>query len=73
MTSPGAATTLHARAPAPTVGTYDHDGGITMGFIGKAMKSGIALKAGQMLIRQAQKPENQRKAKELLAKAKRKR
>ena len=41
-----------------------------MGFIGKAMKSGIALKAGQMLIRQAQKPENQRKAKELLAKAK---
>ena len=41
-----------------------------MGFIGKAMKSGIALKAGQMIAREAQKPENQRKAKELLQKMK---
>ena len=41
-----------------------------MGFIGRAVKSGIAIKAGQMLMRQAQKPENQRKAKELLAKDK---
>jgi hypothetical protein len=41
-----------------------------MGFLGKAIKSGVAAKAGQMLWRQAQKPENQRKARELLAKAK---
>lgn len=41
-----------------------------MGFIGRAVKSGIAIKAGQMIMREAQKPENQRKAKELLAKAK---
>jgi hypothetical protein len=40
-----------------------------MGFLGKAMKSGIAVKAGQILLREAQKPENQRKARELLAKA----
>lgn len=39
-----------------------------MGFIGKAMKSGIALKAGQIIAREAQKPENQRKARELLQK-----
>jgi hypothetical protein len=41
-----------------------------MGFLGKAIRSGIAVKAGQMILRQAQKPENQRKARELLAKAK---
>jgi hypothetical protein len=40
-----------------------------MGFLGKAIKSGIAVKAGQILLREAQKPENQRKARELLAKA----
>jgi hypothetical protein len=43
--------------------------GTTMGFLGKAIKSGIAMKAANMLMRQAQKPENQRKAKEMLAKA----
>jgi hypothetical protein len=40
-----------------------------MGFLGKAIKSGIAVRAGQMILREAQKPENQRKARELLAKA----
>lgn len=37
-----------------------------MGFLGKAMKSGIALKAAQIAKREMAKPENQRKAKELL-------
>jgi hypothetical protein len=41
-----------------------------MGFFGKAIKSGIVMKAGSMILRQAQKPENQRKAREMLAKAK---
>jgi hypothetical protein len=40
-----------------------------MGFLGKAIKSGIAMKAGQIILREAQKPANQRKARELLAKA----
>jgi hypothetical protein len=40
-----------------------------MGFIGKAIKSGVALKVANMLMREAQKPENQRRAKELFAKA----
>jgi hypothetical protein len=40
-----------------------------MGFIGKAIKSGIAVKAANIVMREAQKPENQRKARELLAKA----
>jgi hypothetical protein len=34
------------------------------------MKSGLAIKAAQIVMREAQKPENQRKARELLAKAK---
>jgi len=41
-----------------------------MGFLGKAIKSGIAVKAANIIMREAQKPENQRKARELLAKAK---
>jgi hypothetical protein len=41
-----------------------------MGFLRKAIRSGIAVKAGQVILREAQKPENQRKAKEMLAKAK---
>jgi hypothetical protein len=41
-----------------------------MGFLGKAIKSGIAAKAGRIIMREAQKPENQRKAREMLAKAK---
>lgn len=41
-----------------------------MGFLGKAIKSGLAVKAANVLMREAQKPENQRKARELLAKAK---
>ncbi|WP_168800487.1 hypothetical protein [Cellulomonas telluris] len=38
-----------------------------MGFLGKAMKSGIALKAAQIAKREMAKPENQRKAKDLLS------
>lgn len=41
-----------------------------MGFLGKAIKSGLAVKAANIVMREAQKPENQRKARELLAKAK---
>ncbi len=41
-----------------------------MGFLGKAIKSGIAVKAANIVMREAQKPKNQRKARELLAKAK---
>lgn len=37
-----------------------------MGFLDKAMKSGVALKAAQIAKREMAKPENQRKAKELL-------
>lgn len=40
-----------------------------MGFLGKAIKGGIALKAVDVVRREAAKPENQRKAKELLQKA----
>jgi hypothetical protein len=39
-----------------------------MGFLGKALKSGIALKAARIAQREMAKPENQRKAKELLHK-----
>ena len=39
-----------------------------MGFLGKAIKSGLAVKAAQIIQREAQKPENQRKAKEMLVK-----
>lgn len=39
-----------------------------MGFLGKAIKSGIALKAVDVVRREAAKPENQRRAKELLQK-----
>lgn len=39
-----------------------------MGLIGGAIKSGLALKVGRMIQREAQKPENQRKAKEMLQK-----
>ena len=41
-----------------------------MGFLGKAIKSGLAVKAAQVIQREAAKPENQRKAKELLVKMK---
>lgn len=40
-----------------------------MGFLGKAIKGGIALKAVDVVRREAAKPENQSKAKELLQKA----
>ena len=40
-----------------------------MGFLSKAIKSGIALKAVDVVRREVAKPENQRKAKELLQKA----
>lgn len=39
-----------------------------MGFLGKAIKSGIALKAVDVVRREASKPENQRKAKEFAEK-----
>lgn len=39
-----------------------------MGFLRKAVRGGIALKAAQIIQREASKPENQRKAKELFAK-----
>lgn len=39
-----------------------------MGLLGKAIKSGIALKAVDVVRREAAKPENQRRAKELLQK-----
>ncbi len=54
--------TVAIDTPATTKGT-------TMGFLGKAIKSGVAMKVGSMILREAQKPANQRKAKELLAKA----
>lgn len=36
-----------------------------MGFLRKAVGGGVALKAAQIIKREAAKPENQRKAKEL--------
>jgi hypothetical protein len=39
-----------------------------MGFLKKALRSGIAAKAAQIAIREAKKPENQRKARELVQK-----
>ncbi|MBF6357320.1 hypothetical protein IU449_22700 [Nocardia higoensis] len=39
-----------------------------MGMLGKAIKSGIAIKAFQVVKREAAKPENQRKAQEFAAK-----
>ncbi|WP_251150542.1 hypothetical protein [Cellulosimicrobium sp. Marseille-Q4280] len=39
-----------------------------MGFLGKITKSGIAVKAARVAQREMSKPENQRKAKELLGK-----
>lgn len=40
-----------------------------MSLIGKALKTGIAVKAFDLARREMAKPENQRKAKQLLAKA----
>lgn len=37
-----------------------------MGFLGRAMRSGLALKAMSIAKREMSKPENQRKAKDLL-------
>jgi len=39
-----------------------------MSFLSKVLKSGVALKAMEVAKREAAKPENQRKAKELFAK-----
>lgn len=39
-----------------------------MGLLGGAMKSGLALKAARIAKREMSKPENQRKAKDLLGK-----
>lgn len=39
-----------------------------MGLLGKAFKSGVAIKAIQVIKREAAKPENQHKARELVTK-----
>jgi len=39
-----------------------------MGILGKAIKSGVAIKAIQVIKREASKPENQHKARELVTK-----
>lgn len=39
-----------------------------MGFLSKAIKSGVAVKAVDVVRREAAKPENQRKAKEFVQK-----
>lgn len=39
-----------------------------MGFIGKALKSGAVLKGVEIVRREAAKPENRRRARELVAK-----
>jgi hypothetical protein len=39
-----------------------------MGFLGKALRSGVALQAVRIAQREMAKPENQRRAKELLHK-----
>lgn len=44
-----------------------------MGYLGRAMKSGLALKAAQIARREMAKPENQRRAKELLGRVTRRR
>lgn len=40
-----------------------------MGFLGKALKSAAAAKVAQIAVREISKPENQRRAKELLGRA----
>jgi hypothetical protein len=44
-----------------------------MGILKKAIRSGIAVKAAQLVMREAQKPENQRKAREMVRKLQEKR
>ena len=44
-----------------------------MGFLKKALRSGVAVKAAKIAMREAQKPENQRKARELVQKLRDKR
>lgn len=44
-----------------------------MGFLGKALKSGIALKALKVAQREMSKPQNQQKARELVQKVGRRR
>jgi hypothetical protein len=44
-----------------------------MGILKKALRSGIAVKAVQIVIREASKPENQRKAREAFEKLREKR
>jgi hypothetical protein len=44
-----------------------------MGFLKKALRSGVAVKAAQIVMREAQKPENQRKAREMVQKLRDKR
>ncbi len=39
-----------------------------MSFLKKAMRSGVAIKAAQFVKREASKPENQRKAREMVQK-----
>lgn len=44
-----------------------------MGFLGKTFKSGVALKAVQVVQREARKPENQRRAREAFARLRKRR
>ncbi|MCK0090566.1 hypothetical protein HCA61_05730 [Rhodococcus sp. HNM0563] len=44
-----------------------------MGMLSKVIKSGVAIKAVQVIKREASKPENQRKAQELFTKLSQKR
>ncbi len=53
------------RAPPPAGNVMEVD---TMGFLRNAVKSGVALKAVQVVRREAAKPENQRKAREFAEK-----
>ena len=39
-----------------------------MSFLKKALKSGVAMKVAQVVFREASKPENQRKAREMVQK-----
>jgi hypothetical protein len=44
-----------------------------MSFLKRAIRSGIAAKAAQLVMREAQKPENQRKAREMVQRLREKR
>lgn len=55
-----------SRAGRVTVAAPSNDRRHGMGYVGKLLKSAVVAKAAQVAIREMSKPENQRKAKELL-------